>query len=121
MTVFDRFNVKVGAIAGLCGAAMALSPDAAAAPLKTGGYACMQGLSGEAGAPAAGGPVAAAGGPVVAGGAPAAGGPVAGGAPAAGGAGGPGGPGGPAAAPVCTASAPISDMSGVPIVAPGPV
>ncbi|MCV7100267.1 beta-xylosidase, partial [Mycobacterium palustre] len=38
MTVFDRFNVKVGAtIAGLCGAAIAMSPDAAATPLKTGG------------------------------------------------------------------------------------
>ncbi|MDT5147565.1 MAG: hypothetical protein QOC58_2210, partial [Mycobacterium sp.] len=59
MTVFDRFNIKVGAIAGLCGAAMALSPDAAAAPpLKTGGYACVQGMTGEAGAPAAGGPAA---------------------------------------------------------------
>ncbi|MCV7092762.1 beta-xylosidase, partial [Mycobacterium interjectum] len=58
MTGFDRFNITVGAIAGLCGAAIALSPDATAVPLKTGGYACIQGQSGEAGAPAVGGPVA---------------------------------------------------------------
>jgi hypothetical protein len=103
MTVFDRFNITVGAIAGLCGAAMALSPDVAATPLKTGGYACIQGQSGEVGAPAAGGPLA--GGPV-------AGGPVAGGAGAAGApaAGGPAA-GGPApAATVCTSSAPLTDM-----------
>ena len=55
MTVFGRFNITAGAIAGLCGAAIALSPDAAATPLKTGGgYACVQGMSGEAAAPAAG-------------------------------------------------------------------
>ena len=42
MTTFDRFNIKVVAGVGLCGAAIALSPDAAAAPLKTGGYACVQ-------------------------------------------------------------------------------
>ena len=47
MTVFDRRNITVVAIAGLCGAGIALSPDAAAAPLKTGGYACVQGMSGE--------------------------------------------------------------------------
>src|ERR1700731_3535996 len=117
MTVFDRFNITVGAIAGLCGAAMALSPDVAATPLKTGGYACIQGQSGEVGAPAAGGPLAggapAAGGPA-AGGPAVAGGPLAGGAPAAGGpaAGGPAAGGGPApAATVCTASAPLTDMS----------
>ena len=45
MTVFDGRNIKVVAIAGFCGAAIALSPDAAAAPLKTGGYACVQGMS----------------------------------------------------------------------------
>src|ERR1700739_3581428 len=108
MTVFDRFNITVGAIAGLCGAAMALSPDAAATPLKTGGHACVQGMSGETaalagaeGLPAAGGPGAAgglpaAGGPAAAGGLPAAGGPGAGGGlPAAGG---PGAGGGPAPA-----------------------
>lgn len=59
MTVFDRFNLKVVACAGLCGAAIALSPDVAAAPLKTGGYGCVQGMAGEAGAPAAGGAAAA--------------------------------------------------------------
>ena len=86
MRTFDRFNIKAVGIAGLCGAAIALSPDAAAAPpIKTGGaYACVQGMSGEAGAPPAGGP-AAAGAPAAAGGAAAAGGPAIAGAPAAGG------------------------------------
>ena len=38
MTTFDRFTIKVVGIAGLCGAAIALSPGAAAAPpIKTGG------------------------------------------------------------------------------------
>ena len=61
MRTFGRFNIKVAGIAGLCGAAIALSPDAAAAPpIKTGGaYACVQGMSGELGAPAAGGGAAA--------------------------------------------------------------
>ena len=36
MAIFDRFKIKGVAGAGLCGAAMALSPDAAAAPLWTG-------------------------------------------------------------------------------------
>ncbi|EJO90922.1 hypothetical protein ACRU3B_02605 [Mycobacterium colombiense] len=70
MAIVDRFNIKVVAGAGLCGAAIALSPDAAAAPLITGGHACIEGQSGEV-APAAG-PGAAAG--TVAAGAPAAGG-----------------------------------------------
>ena len=61
MTIFDRFNIKVVVSAGLCGAAIALSPDAAAAPLKTGGYECIQGAAGGAASlVAAGGPVAAA-------------------------------------------------------------
>ncbi|MGA9674756.1 MAG: beta-xylosidase, partial [Mycobacterium sp.] len=57
MTAFDRFNIKAVGIAGLCGVAMALCPDAAAAPpIKTGGaYACVQGMSGEVGAPGAAG------------------------------------------------------------------
>ena len=52
MTIFDRFNLKVvAAAAGLCGAALSLSPTAAAVPLKTGGHACgIQGMSGTAGA-----------------------------------------------------------------------
>jgi hypothetical protein len=54
MTIFDRFNIGVVASAGLCGAAIALSPDAAAVPHMTGGGACMYGQAGEAGAPAAG-------------------------------------------------------------------
>src|ERR1700749_4746561 len=55
MAAFDRFSIKVVAGVGLWGAAIALSPDAAAAPLKTGGYACMQGAAGAVGAPAGAG------------------------------------------------------------------
>src|SRR6202000_3486091 len=76
MASFDRFSIKVVAGVGLCGAAIALSPDAAAAPLKAGGYACMQGAAGEVAAPAgAGGAPGSAGG--AAGGGPA-GGPLGG-------------------------------------------
>ena len=53
MTILDRFNIKVVASAGLCAAAIALSPDAAAAPFATGGYACIQSSAGGAAAPAA--------------------------------------------------------------------
>ncbi|MGA9614691.1 MAG: hypothetical protein WBS15_24780, partial [Mycobacterium sp.] len=61
MTAFDRLSIKVVAGVGLCGVAIAFSPDAAAAPLITGGYACIQGAAGEVGAPAvAGAPVVAA-------------------------------------------------------------
>jgi hypothetical protein len=60
MAIFDRLRIKVVAGVGLCGAAMALSPDAAATPLKTGGYSCVQGIAGETA------PAAVAGGPVVA-------------------------------------------------------
>ena len=43
MAIFDRFNIRlVAAGAGLCGIALALSPNVAAAPLKTGGYECLQ-------------------------------------------------------------------------------
>ncbi|MBZ4622238.1 hypothetical protein GBO18_20165, partial [Mycobacterium avium subsp. hominissuis] len=101
MAIVDRFNMKVVASAGLCGAAIALSPDAAAAPLITGGHACIQGQSGEA-APAAGGPVA--------GGAPAATAPPAAGAPPAGGA--------VAAGATDMCAAPLTDMSGVPMAVP---
>ena len=68
MAIFDRFNITVVAGAGLCGAAMAFSAHATAAPLPTGGYACMQGQAGEAAPPLAGGPGAAgaAGAPVTA-------------------------------------------------------
>lgn len=62
MPIFDRFNIGVVACAGLCGAAIALSPDAVAVPYVTGGGACLYGQAGEAGgAPAAGGPAAAGG------------------------------------------------------------
>ena len=97
MAIFDRFGIKVVASAGLCGAALVLSSDAAAAPLKTSGYECLQGAAGAAASPVAAAGPAAAGGPVAA-----AGGPV----PAAG----------------CSpASAPLSDMAGVPLALPGPV
>jgi len=92
VTIFDRFNITVVACAGLFGAAMALSPDAAAVPVKTGG-ACIHGQAGEvAPLPAAGGPVGAAGAA---------------------------GAGGPAVAGAC--GAPLTDMSGVPFAAPGAV
>jgi hypothetical protein len=76
MAIFDRLNTRVVvAGAGLCGIAMALSPEAAAVPLITGGdYACIQGQAGAA----------------------------------------------PAGA-VCTASAPLADMAGIPMALPGPV
>ena len=60
MAIFDRLGIKVIAGVGLWGAAMALSPDAAASSLKTGGYSCVQGIAGETA------PAAVAGGPVVA-------------------------------------------------------
>ncbi len=67
MAIVNRFNIKVIAGAGLFAAAIALSPDAAADPLMTGGYACIQGMAGDAPV-AAGDPVAAAaGGPAAAG------------------------------------------------------
>ena len=60
MRIFDRFNIGVVAAgAGLCGVAIALSPDVAAAPLTTGGCAYAQ-AAGQAGTS-----------PVAAGGAPA--------------------------------------------------
>jgi hypothetical protein len=53
-TIFGRFNIAVVvASAGLWGAAIALSADAAAAPLITGGAACVQGMA----PAAAGGPL----------------------------------------------------------------
>lgn len=48
MAIVNRFNIKVIAGAGLFAAAIALSPDAAADPLMTGGYACIQGMAGDA-------------------------------------------------------------------------
>jgi hypothetical protein len=91
MAIFDRFNIKVVASAGLFGAAIAMSPDAAAMPLKTGG-ACIQGQAGEV-APL----------------------------PAAGGAAGAAGAGAPAAGGACAGVAPMTDMAGVPMAFPGPV
>src|SRR3954465_7669156 len=81
MTVFDRFNITVVAAgAGLCGVALALSPQSAATPLITGGdYACLEASAGEA-AGAAG-----------------------------------------AAGACAPASAPLSEMAGVPMALPGPV
>jgi len=45
MAIFDRFDLKVIAVGGLCGVAIALSPGVAAA----GGYECLQTSAGEAG------------------------------------------------------------------------
>jgi hypothetical protein len=48
MTMFDRLSIKVVAAgAGLCGVAIALSPDVAAAQWVTGGYDCIQTSAGE--------------------------------------------------------------------------
>jgi len=59
MTILDRFNIGlVGAVAGLCGVAMAAGPVAAATPYKTGGYDCVAPAAGGA-APGAGGAVCA--------------------------------------------------------------
>jgi hypothetical protein len=67
MAIADRFIIKVVASAGLCGAAIALSPTAAAVPFMTGGHACIEGQAGDlAPLPAAGG-VGAAGAPAAAG------------------------------------------------------
>src|ERR1700731_4176351 len=116
MTIFDRFNIRVvAAAAGLCGIAIALSPEVAAAPLITGGNGCHQTTAGEAGSAS---PAAADGMPVAGGadGMPVAGG--AGGLPVAGGAGGlpvAGAAGGfPVAGPCSPASAPVADMAGIP-------
>jgi hypothetical protein len=48
-----RFTMKLLVVAGLCGAATALSPDAIAAPFKTGGYDCVLDAAGAVAAPAA--------------------------------------------------------------------
>jgi hypothetical protein len=133
MKGFDRFSIKFVAGVGLCGAAIALSPHAAATPLKTGGGACMYGAAGEVGA-AAGGVGAGAGGVGAAGAAaPCAGAPVADmagaaaaplpvGAPVLGGAPIPGGLPFPAGAPVpagAGAPLPVAVPAGAPLIALG--
>ncbi|MGB8406660.1 MAG: beta-xylosidase, partial [Mycobacterium sp.] len=60
---FDRFTMTVVAGAGLCVAAMALTPNAAAVPLKTGGTHCVYDSAGNVIA-GAGGAAGAAGGAV---------------------------------------------------------
>ncbi len=61
MISFGRIAVKIVASAGVCATAVAVSPSAAAVPLKTGGYSCDAGAAAPAaGAPAAGAPAAAA-------------------------------------------------------------
>ena len=87
-----RFTIKAIAGTGFLAAALALIPDAQAAPFKTGGYDCVVDSAG----------IAQSAGAVD--GAPA-GAPIAG-APAA------------AATPAC---GPVNDMSGVPMAFPGPV
>src|SRR5271166_3057266 len=109
ISIFDRFGIKVVAGVGLYGAAMALSPDAAATPRKKGGYSCVQGLAGEtAPAAVAGGPVVAAvcvppapvGAALSGAGGPAAAAPAGAGAPVPAGGGGPVPVGAPAGLPV---------------------
>src|SRR6202023_3444102 len=51
LKIFDLCSTTVLASAGLCGAALAFGPSAAAAPLPTGGPACLQQESGLAAAP----------------------------------------------------------------------
>jgi len=128
---FDLFGITVAASAGLCGAALAFSPGAAAAPLPTGGPTCLQEMAGVAAPPV---PAVLPGPPVVAGvppGAVPAGAPVLAGAPA----GAPVPAGAPAGAPPLAAAAPLLGQSGAgkgvptnpgpalmagPVVLPGP-
>ena len=98
MAIFDRFSfIIVASGAGLCGIAIALSPNVTAAPYMTGGsYDCAQPSAAASAAPAA-----------------AAAAPAAAGAPAAAAA---------AAAPAAAGcAAPLADMAGVPMALPGPV
>ena len=60
MAIFDRFDLKVAAVGGLCGFAIALSPGIAAA----GGYECLQTSAGQAGPAGAAGAAAPACAPV---------------------------------------------------------
>jgi hypothetical protein len=118
LKIFDLLGIHVAAGAGLCGATLAFSAGAAAAPLPTGGGpTCVQQMSGLAA------PVAAAPAPVVLPGPPP--GAVPAGAPVLGGA--------PATAPVPAAAAPLLPQAGTgkgvptgpaltagPVVLPGP-
>jgi hypothetical protein len=117
MTAFNRFSIKVVAGVGLCGAAIALSPLAGAAPLKTGGGACMYPAAGEVGAAAAA-PCVPAGAAVT----DMAGAPLPVGAPVLGGAPIPGGLPFPAGAPVpagAGAPLPVAVPAGAPLIALG--
>lgn len=60
MARFARVAVKVVASTGFCVAVAVLSPDAAATPLKTGGYKCLDAAAGTATPGVAGAPCAAA-------------------------------------------------------------
>jgi hypothetical protein len=121
---FDLFGIEVAVSAGLCGAVLAFSPGAAAAPLPAGGPTCLEEMAGVA-APMANsappvlavlpGPPAAAGAPL---GAVPAGAPVLAGAPA----GAPVAAGAPAGAPVAAGAPAGASMPGaVPAGAPPPV
>jgi hypothetical protein len=46
LKIFDLFGITVAATAGLCGAALVFTPDAAAAPLPLGGPGCTQQMAG---------------------------------------------------------------------------
>lgn len=100
--ILDLFGITVAASAGLCGAALAFSPGAAAAPLPTGGPTCTEQMAG-LGAPVANAapsvPAVLPGPPVVPAGAPAPAG-VPAGAPV------------PAGVPVAPAGPPLLQQAG---------
>jgi hypothetical protein len=129
LKILDLFGITVAASAGLCGAALAFSPGAAAAPLPTGGPTCMEQMAG-LGAPVANAappvPAVLPGPPVVPAGAP-----LPAGAPA----GVPVPAGVPAGAPVAPAGPPLLQQAGAgkgvptnpgpaltafPVILPGP-
>jgi hypothetical protein len=127
LKIVDLFGITVTAGAGLCGAALAFSPGAAAAPLPTGGPTCTEQMA-ALGAPVANAappvPAVLPGPPVVAGAPP---GAVPAGAPIAAGV--------PAGAPVAPAGSPLLQQAGTgkgvptnpgpalsafPVILPGP-
>lgn len=57
LRIIDRFCVAIVAGAGLCGAALALSPGAVATPFATGGANCLETQAGFGALPIAGAPV----------------------------------------------------------------
>ncbi|WP_082929792.1 hypothetical protein [Mycobacterium sp. 1164966.3] len=58
LNILARFNITIAVGAGLCGAAMAFGPDAAATPLPMGGPTCLEQMAGAAAPVAAPAPMA---------------------------------------------------------------